>query len=506
MAALWSLIAVAIFASIAVVANSEVGPGFALVALLGWVVLLPLTRPVKGVRRLLDVALLAGFVYFLTFGVRSVLLLLRSQPQLPGSVPDLTVLAALAGFLPIHFDALVLAIVCWIAFTIAYRSPVGPALAQRIGDPGLERLGTGRLLFFVALLAGAGWAARIGFRSTFSTFEHVDPSVIGAGDTLLTWLTVLAPTALVLALLGVVHFRRHPGFIAMAAGLTLAEIGFALYTGVRTPLFSVALALAVFGIGRTARPGRWLLIVALPLVLIIFGATAVYRTPMVFSETRSDDAFARFATTLDQSIELGPLGLAEVGLWNVTARYIGVDSVAQVLFIGPPAPDWGEKYLLSAPSALIPRFLWPDKPTTDYVFEFAHTYHGVPSSVVVPYAPTWVADLLLSFPLLVVPLGMVVMGWAGRVLNDYGWRAQAKRSFGLVPYALLLSTAVQADAWISTMIYQVVQIMAVTFGLALLLGVGGLAKRSSTSRANLGGATRQAMPRVGRGPAARGAL
>ena len=504
MAALWSLVAVGIFAAIAVVANSEVGPGFALVALLGWVVFLPLTRPVKGVRRLLDVAFLAGVVYFLTFGVRSVLLLLRTQPELPVSVGDPSVAAVLAGFQPIHFEALVLATVCWIAFTIAYRSPAGPALAARIGDPGLGRLGTGRLLFFIAALAGVGWGARIAFRSAFAGFGHIDPTVLAAGDFFPTWLKVFAPAALVLALLGVVWFRRHPTFIILAAGLTLGEIGFALFVGQRTTLFSAAFALAAFGALQIKRPGRWLVVI-LPIALVVFGATAVYRNPTVFSSTRADDALSRFATTLDQSIELGPLGLAEIGLWNVSARYIGVESVAQVLLIGPPEPTWGERYLLAAPSSLIPRFLWSDKQTTDYVFDFARTYHGVPNSVVVPYAPTWVADLMLSFPLLIVPLGMVVMGWACRVLNDYGWRAQARRSFGLVPYALLLPVVVQADAWISAIIYDSVQIMAVTFGVALLLGIGAL-QPSSASRAKLGGVVaRQAMTRVERGPAARGA-
>lgn len=478
MTALWTLIAVAICASIALLANSDAGPGFALVALLGWVVFLPLTWPVKGVRRLSDLAFLAGFVFFLTFGLRSVLLLMRAQPELPGSAPDLTILAALAGFLPIHFDALLLAIVCWVVFTIGYRLPVGSALAAKIGDPGLERLGSDRLAFFICLLAGGGWAARIAFRSTYSTFEHLDPNALGAGDTLLTWVSAFAPAALALALLGVVRFRRHPAFIGLAAGLVLLEVGFALYTGIRTPLFSVGLALVAFGVVRAARPGRWLLIV-LPIVLIVFGATVVYRIPQVFSQSRADDPITRFATTLDRSFELGPVGLAEVGLWNVSARYIGVDSVAQVLLAGPPKPDWGERHLLSVPSALIPRFLWADKPRADYVFDFAHTYHGVPGTVVVPYAPTWVGDLLLSFPLLIVPPLMLILGLACRVLNDYGWRAQRRRSFGLVPYALLLPIATQADAWISVGIYQLVQIVAIVVALALVLGLGRLVQRSS---------------------------
>lgn len=481
MTALWTLIAVAIFASIAVVANSEVGPGFALVALLGWVVFLPLTWPVKGVRRLLDVAFVAGCVYFLTFGLRSVLLLLRAQPELPGVESDLTVLAALAGFQAIHFDALLLAIICWAAFTIAYRLPIGPALAERIGDPGLERLGTGRLAFIICMLGAAGWASRLVFRAALGTFDHVDTSALGASDTLLTWLSAFAPTALVLALLGAMHFRRHPGFIALAAGLTIAEVGFALYTGVRVPLFSVALALAVFGVVRTARPGRWLLIVVLPITLVVFGATAVYRTPFVFSEFRTDDAFSRLATTIDRSLEMGPIGLAEVGLWNVSARYIGVDSVAQVMLIGAPEPDWGARHLLAAPSALIPRFLWPDKPTTNYVYDFAHIYHDVPEAVIVPYAPTWVADLMLSFPLIVIPVPMLILGLACRVLNDYGWRAQLRRSFGLAPYALLLPVAAQSDGWISLSIYLVVQILAISLAVALILGLGALERRPRLS-------------------------
>lgn len=59
----------------------------------------------KAQRRLSDVAFLAGCVFFLTFGLRSVLLHLRAQPERPGP-PDPSVVAALAGFLPIHFAAL----------------------------------------------------------------------------------------------------------------------------------------------------------------------------------------------------------------------------------------------------------------------------------------------------------------------------------------------------------------------------------------------------------------
>lgn len=496
MAALWSLIAVAILACIAVVGNADLGPGFALVAILGWVVLLPITWPVNGQRRLSDVAFLAGCVFFLTFGLRSMLLLLRSQPELMPALPDPTVLAALAGFHPIHFEALLLATVCWVAFTVGYRAPLGAVVASRIGDARLEALGTGRLAFAVCVLAGCGWAARLAFRAAFPVLENVDPAAYGVGDTLLTYLSVLAPTALVLALLGVVRFPRHPVFIALAASLTVAEIGFALLVGVRTPLFSVALALVAFGVVRSARPGRWLLVLV-PVAIVILGATAVYRIPQFFSESRADDPIQRVATTIDRSLELGPVGLAEVGLWNVSARYIGVDSVAQVLLVGPPEPTWGERYLLAVPSALIPRFLWPDKPGTEIAIEFGQDYLAVPSSVTVFVAPTWVGDLLLSFPLLVVPLAMLLLGVTCRVLNDYGWRAQARRSFGMVPYALLLPVAVQADAWISGGIYQATQALAICIVLALFLTRGRLPRQASVSTTMEQGGTRPAAAFVG---------
>lgn len=99
----------------------------------------------------------------------------------------------------------------WLAFTIEYRLATGLALAERIGDNAGWPVGLGD-----RFLASVGWAARIAGLAGRTLFENIDPSGLEAGDTILTWLNVLAPTALVLALLGLVWIRRNPAITFLA--------------------------------------------------------------------------------------------------------------------------------------------------------------------------------------------------------------------------------------------------------------------------------------------------
>jgi len=479
MAALWSLIGVGVFSIAAIVLDGHTGPTLSMIAALGWLVVLPLTWPLRGERRVSDLAFLAGFVFFLSFGLRSIVLLSRSQPTLPGVPTDP---AVIAGFLPIHQDALLLAIVCWIVFTIGYRAPLGASLGAALPDWQADRLSPGRVAAVVLVFGAVGWVARLRFRAAHNTFEVLDPNRVGADETILTWLGVLATTALVLALLGAALYPRNWVFIAMAGTMTIAEIGFALYSGIRTPIFSVALALVAFAPMRLKLRRRWILFAA-PVILLVFGATVVYRNPEVFSQARQNNAAQRFETTLERSVELGPVGLTEIALWNLSARYHGPDSVGQVLLLGTKVQSGVERYVLAVPSALIPRFIWRDKPTTIIGIEFARTYFGLTSDQNDAFAPTWVGDFLLSFPPPVVPLCLLVMGFLVRILNDYGWRAVRSRSVGFVPYALILPVAVQSDAWVSVGIYQVTQIIIIAIAVAIALRVGSPANQLAAAPA-----------------------
>jgi hypothetical protein len=179
-------------------------------------------------------------------------------------------------------------------------------------------------------------------------------------------------------------------------------------------------------------------------------------------------------------VAAGPVGVLEAGAANFVDRYPDVEIVRQIIVIGQPAQlDWGGRYVLAVPLAVVPRFAWPGKPVSSLPQEFGIHYLYAPRESNVPIAPTWVGDLSLSFPFLVVPVAAIGLGVAIRVLNEAGRRTRAGAGLLAVGYISLVPVVIQSDAWIDLQIYEVVRVAVVLVGTALVIG---LARRAVARR------------------------
>ena len=193
-----------------------------------------------------------------------------------------------------------------------------------------------------------------------------------------------------------------------------------------------------------------------PVVVALFGFTHVYRTLPYAPARDLGGVMDRAGDAAVEALELGPVGLVQAGIENASSRYHGLDSIREILDSRrPTAYTWGTRYLAAIPAALLPRFLWADKPYDTEGQDFARDYYGVPSDANVSFTATWVGDLLRNGPVPFMLLGMAVLGGLFRVLRDYGRAHRDAAHMSIVLYALVLPIVIQSDAWIFSTTWQV---------------------------------------------------
>ena len=323
------------------------------------------------------------------------------------------------------------------------------------------------------MVGAVGWSARIAVAvqgGAVDASAGVEP--INALSTLLLWLSFLTTVASMLALFGVLFRRADAASVLLAIGLISGELLAGFATGSRTLLFTplVGAAAMAYLTGRYHFRFRYLMVI--PALLVVIGVTDTYRNPGLTGvwAVGVNDTGARIQGTFEESLAQGPTELAYRGALNVALRYDGLYSVAQILRVGQPSNlSYGTAYLMAVPAALIPRFLWQSKPYPTLGVDFGRQYLGLPDSIGVSIAPTWVGDLLLNVPLILVPMAMGLLGVLLRTFRDYGSRGRDGATFAVLAYPILLPILVQSDSWISVTIWQVTQAIAVLVVVAALL-------------------------------------
>ena len=418
-------------------------------------------------RDLGDPAFLAGAVMFLTFGLRGISVIAHRLPEVgPGAN-----LSNYGVFTWTDALAMCLAVVGWLMFILAYRLPLGRAIGGHLPDLRLGRSHIDVALVISIGLAGVGWAARsVLFVQRPLGFDTVAADTADATQTLLVWLTGLTAVALALAFLRIAYFARTLAVVAWATALLALEVGMGLVTGSRTQVVgAIVTPLAVLSLsGNLKFSGRHILLV--PVVIAAFGLTYVYRS-LPYAPTRDlGGVMDRVGDATAAAVELGPVGLAEAGIENVSNRYNGLDSVREILDSSRPvAYTWGARYLAAVPAALLPRFLWVDKPYDSEGQDFAKDYFGVAPDANTSFTATWIGDLLLNGPMPFMLVGMAVMGGLFRVLREYGGARRRTAHMSVVLYAVILPVVIQSDAWIFTTIWQVTRACLVVAVVALAI-------------------------------------
>jgi hypothetical protein len=442
----------------------EAGAGLALTVVLTALVLASgLFPPGRDRRDFGDVLFLASLPFLLGFGLRALL-------SIRGFVPINPIGALAADPLEFEFDqdslrALALSAIAWGALFCGYRVRIGKAIAVRLPDPTLADIGRAPVSAAIAVLAAVGWTARI-----VSMLEGGDPGgasgleSVNALSTLLLWLSFLTTPASALASFAFFFQRGSLGHGLLAGCLIGGEVLAGLITGSRTLVFTplVGAAAMAYLTGRYHVRVRHLLLI--PVVLIVIGITDTYRNPGFIADAvvTTTDTGDRVRFAIEEALDQGPVDLASRGALNIALRYHGLYSVTQILRVGPPSDlSYGAAYAAAIPAALVPRFLWPDKPLPTYGVDFGQQYLGIPVSVRVSIAPTWIGDLMLNMPLVLLPLAMGALGVLLRTVHGYGLQARGGRTFAVLAYPVLLPIIIQSDGWISGQIWATTQAIAV---------------------------------------------
>lgn len=203
--------------------------------------------------------------------------------------------------------------------------------------------------------------------------------------------------------------------------------------------------LATIRIARGTLP-KQLVAAGLIAVALLFVFTPRYRSnlrgdglaPGVAFESALDDTVRNVAET--------PLAVLGEGLDSVYRRLRNVDSVAIITSRTPGEIPY--RSLASMPggvgSALIPRFLWPEKPPVADGYEFAIEYYERDPSIYSATAVTIFGGLYRHGGLAIVALGSLFLGWYLSVLDRLANPLASPG--GLLPFLALAIPLAKAES------------------------------------------------------------
>jgi len=161
-------------------------------------------------------------------------------------------------------------------------------------------------------------------------------------------------------------------------------------------------------------------------------------------------------------------------MW-ATARFRNIDSVALIVQKTPEQHPYlrGELYRQALPVTIVPRFLWPSKPSLQAGYEFGQKYLGLPPEIRTSIPITQPGDLYMNFGLAGVLLGMAAWGAAAGLL--YRWFVRQASVAAILVYVTAISIIVTIEA-------DFVSLVATGFRLLLMtLAVGWVLSRFATA-------------------------
>jgi len=213
-------------------------------------------------------------------------------------------------------------------------------------------------------------------------------------------------------------------------------------------LLPLALTLFVYYYYRRRLPRKVIAAVILvPLVLV--PANLAYRNAIQTGIGTANTSLGSVASTAGRTSagtfesSLGDRIAATVQ-WG-SKRFRIIDSVAEIERLTPSRiPYLGASTYAQIPAiTLVPRLLWPGKPTGNEAVVFGRTYFGAPSDSVSAYAITNIGDLYIHSGPWGVAIGMVTWGAIAGCLFRWLWRRQSPSA--LLIYVVAVSQMVQVE-------------------------------------------------------------
>jgi hypothetical protein len=326
-----------------------------------------------------------------------------------------------------------LAMVCyWCGYMVVPRKPIIERVAppRRLTPPSVLGALYGLGLTFDLLLMNAG------------AFGYL--SVYGASPSVPTWaqwayvLGLLTNVSLVVTAMHAFGNRSRPHRFLLAA-LLIVQFALGFLSGYKGQIIWPGLIVLFVYIYYRERFPRWLIIAGLIIILILIPANLLYR----FQSTEAglsgvEPLVNRASSALSLTVSL-PLSqrIQTVFQWAI-GRSRDIDSIALILQRTPtPNPYLHGRYLILAPAAaVVPRLLWPSKPTYDLGLVFSQQYLGLPAEYHTSTPVTHIGDLFMNFGIPGVFGGMLVVGLLQALL--FRWFVRRSDSQAFLVYAIIL--------------------------------------------------------------------
>jgi hypothetical protein len=439
-----------------------------LVGAMALAALTPLAAAI-GHRRLdpLEIGIAVSLVYFAVFPLRATVVLLELDfPTTPlvleGPKRDLRL-------------ALASATLGLLVGGLAYASRVGPALGARIRLP-VSRVAEHPPLLAAITLFVVGLAAQ-----TLILAEYHMPGRLALveGRT-----SGLVSAASVFMIVGLGFLARRA---AMGSGAAKLVLAFAIASG-----FAVAIAgqfkevavislltpLVMWNFTGDRHPSRRLLAATtVAAILVIFPAVSIWRNTSSRIDSANPIAVAQEfpKTTYERNWQWD--GRRPFRQWTplteslvvVSHRLNGFDQfTVAVRFTGNEQPFQNGATLANLAGGLVPRIVWPGKPTLAIGSWFAENYWRTPpEGEVVPQAVTHPGELWIDFGLPGVIIGLALLGIWYRVAFT-ALKPEATGT-GALFYAIVFVTVIVVDRDLPLVYVTLVQRVAATVLLLVVL-------------------------------------
>lgn len=301
----------------------------------------------------------------------------------------------------------------------------------------------------LVFLFGFGIAARL-YGAQLGVWQTYAP----AGDTqnqqLVTTISLFSTVAFVVA--ACQYYRSLTGgHIVLLMGI--AQVAFAIAVGRKELVLEVVLAW-VAARHYCYKP------ISLRLALTTLAVFVLFFTPLIQSG-RSERALGGLAATeqTQSTVSTLPGRFGELithpdraleGWDIIQRRTVGIEGPTLAVDVTPESrPFEHGRTFVTIPFAVIPRFVWPDKPFYDATVEFSQNYARVPRGGGVAVSPTIPGDLYLNFGVAGVIVGFAIIGFILKWLS--AWLRSGDIVIAVTLYTLLMARLVQLELSVSAL-------------------------------------------------------
>lgn len=336
------------------------------------------------------------------------------------------------------------------------------------------------------LLVGIGVGANVlAFLQGLVGFQQVD--VVEIFDGLISFLIIVLTAGVLLLWIALFSVKKRTGVFYLILIMMLAFIPLRMaILGNRSGLIAslIPIVFAYAASGRKFKLKQTVLFSVLAVIAVFVGL--IYGS--TFRQLKGSDRrvaagsyISQIGETVDYIANRNPTTLLSGALQDLAQRVENLSSVAVVVSNYEKLAPYEESYGLQNNimndiyTSFIPRFIWPDKPSTSNPRAYSDLYfdYGENSFAISPFA-----DLLRNFGVIGIPLGMLLVGIYLRLIYGLFIETEHPAMWKKVAYFLLL-TCISYEGFYGTLFPTVLRtavVLAFAFSLANLFARRGSIK------------------------------